>query len=183
MPLERIVPRKRRTAAANDRLSIMPGGRLQVPHGVAFPMKGLVAPSCPTLPQPHVDPLDALGLAAFFLDDRSRVRTTSRLRHASGWAGRRVSLCAALPLRVGLVRALDHLLGVPGSSRTNTRGSSSLRSPRFIFRRLPHIRRHTVDLVILRSPLGDDLVGPTFGPSDPVPTSEVGVIASGVQRP
>jgi hypothetical protein len=84
MPLQRIVPRKRRAAAANDRLPIMPGGRLQVSHGVALPMKRLVAPSRPTLPQPHVDLLDPLGLPAFFLVDRSRVWTTSHLRHASG---------------------------------------------------------------------------------------------------
>jgi len=130
MPLERIVPRKWRAAAANDRLSIMPGGRLQVSHGVAFPVKGLVAPSRPTLPQLHVNLLDPLGLPAFFLVDRSRVRTTSRLRHASGWARGSVSLCAALPLRVGLVRALDHLLGILWSRRTSPSATGrSLRLP------------------------------------------------------
>jgi hypothetical protein len=125
MPLECIVPRKRRATPANDRLSIMPGGRLQVSHGVAFPVKGLVAPSRPTLPQLHVDLLDPLGLPAFFLVDRSRVRTTSRLRHASGWARGSVSLYAALPLRVGLVRALDHLLGILWSRRTSPSRSAT----------------------------------------------------------
>jgi len=60
MPLQRIEPRKRRAAAANDRLAIVPRGRLQVSHGVALPMERLVAAPSPTLPQPHVDLLDAL---------------------------------------------------------------------------------------------------------------------------
>jgi hypothetical protein len=129
MPLQRIVPRKRRAAAANHRLAVVPGGRLQVSHGVALPMKGLVAAPRPTLPQPHVDLLDPLRLPPSFLVDWPRVRTTSHLRYASGWAGRRDLLCAALPFRVGLVRTLDHLLGVPGSHTSPS--SSSLRlSPR-----------------------------------------------------
>jgi hypothetical protein len=100
MPLQRIVPRERSAAVANDCLAIMPGSRLQVSHGVTFPMKSLVTPSDPTLPQLHVDLLYSLRLPAFSLAavptaaaaataatsvvDWFRVRTTSHLRYASG---------------------------------------------------------------------------------------------------
>jgi len=92
MPLQRIEPRERRAAAANDRLAIVPRGRLQVSHGVALPMERLVATPGSTLPQPHVDLLDALRWCRRCLPaprhslvDRSRVRATSTLRGASGW--------------------------------------------------------------------------------------------------
>src|SRR6267154_2529526 len=60
VPLQRIVPRERSAAVANDCLAIMPGSRLQVLHSVTFPMKSLVTPSDPTLPQLHVDLVRAL---------------------------------------------------------------------------------------------------------------------------
>lgn len=98
MPLQRIEPRERRAAAANDRLAVVPRGRLQVSHGVALPVERLVATPGPTLPQPHVDLLDAplrwcrrrwcgrrLPAPRRSLVDRSRVLTTSTLRGASGW--------------------------------------------------------------------------------------------------
>ena len=120
MPLQCIVPRERRAAVANDRLAIVPGGRLHVPHSVALPMKRLVTPPDPTLPQLHVDLLYALGLPGISSADRSRVRAASHMRYASGWAGGSgVSLGAALPFRVGLVRALDHRIGVPGSGASD----------------------------------------------------------------
>jgi hypothetical protein len=101
VPLQRIVPRERSAAVANDCLAIMPGSRLQVSHSVTFPMKSLVTPSDPTLPQLHVDLLYSLRLPAFSLAavpataaaatdaaaaavDWFRVRTTSHLRYASG---------------------------------------------------------------------------------------------------
>ena len=107
VPLQRIVPREWSAAVANDRLAIMPGSRLQVSHSVALPMKSLVAPSDPTLPQLHVDLLYSLPLPAFSLaaavsatpataaasassaaavavDGWFRARTTSHLRYASG---------------------------------------------------------------------------------------------------
>jgi len=90
MPLQRIEPRKRRAAATYDRLAVVPRGRLQVSHGVALPVECLVAAPGSTLPQPHVDLLDALRwrrrclTAPRSLVDRSRVRTTSTLRGASG---------------------------------------------------------------------------------------------------
>ena len=97
MPLQRIEPRERRSAGANDRLAVVPRGRLQVSHGVALPVERLVATPGSTLPQPHVDLLDAplrwcrrscgrLSAPRRSLVDRSRVRTTSTLRGASaGW--------------------------------------------------------------------------------------------------
>jgi hypothetical protein len=98
----------------------MPGSRLHVSHSVTLPMKSLVAPSDPALPQLHVDLLYSLCLPAFSFANWSRVRATSHLRYASGWAGGGdVSLCAALPFRVGLVRALDHRFRVPGSSASS----------------------------------------------------------------
>jgi hypothetical protein len=100
VPLQRIVPGERSAAVANDCLAIMPGSRLQVSHSVTFPMKSLVTPSDPTLPQLHVDLLYSLPLPAFSLAaavpataaaaasasavDWFRVRTTSHLRYASG---------------------------------------------------------------------------------------------------
>lgn len=101
MPLQRVVPREWSAAVANDCLAIMPGSRLQVSHGVSFPMKSLVTPSDPTLPQLHVDLLYSLRLPAFSLAvvpptaaaaataatsvvDWFRVQTTSHLRYASG---------------------------------------------------------------------------------------------------
>ena len=108
VPLQRVVPRERSAAVADDCLAIMPGSRLQVSHSVAFPMKSLVTPSDPTLPQFHVDLLYSLRrLPAFSLaaaavpataaatgaaastatvvdSDWFRVRTTSHLRYASG---------------------------------------------------------------------------------------------------
>jgi hypothetical protein len=103
VPLQRVVPRERSAAVANDCLAIMPGSRLQVSHSVTFPMKGLVAPSDPALPQLHVDLLYPLRLPAFSLAavpataaaataatavatvvDCFRVRTASHLRYASG---------------------------------------------------------------------------------------------------
>jgi hypothetical protein len=97
VPLQRIVPRERSATVANDCLAIMPGSRLQVSHSVTFPMKGLVTPSDPTLPQLHVDLLYSLRLPVFSLAavpataatastvvDWFRVRTTSHLRYASG---------------------------------------------------------------------------------------------------
>lgn len=121
--LQRVVPGERRAAVAHDRLAIMPGGRLQVSHRVALPMKRLVAPPDPTLPQLHVDLLYALHLPAHASADWPRVRAASHLRYAGGWAGGSgASLGPALPFRVGLVRALDHRIGVPGGgARRNLR--------------------------------------------------------------
>ena len=103
----------------------MPGGRLHVAYSVALPMKRLVTPPDPTLPQLHVNLLYALGLPGISPADWSRVRAASHLRYASGWAGGSgVSLGAALPFRVGFVRALDHRIGVSGSSAS---GRSNLR--------------------------------------------------------
>src|SRR5712672_3042488 len=106
----------------------MPGSRLQVSHSVPFPMKRLVASTDPALPQLHVDLLDTLCLLAFSLADSPWARITPYARYAGGWAGGSgaLSLCAPLPFRVGLVRALDHRLvsGVPGGS-----ASSNLRLP------------------------------------------------------
>lgn len=127
MPLQRVVSRKRRATTANNRLAIMPGGRLQVSHGVTFPVKRLVTPPDPTFPQLHVNLLDSLCLTAFFsFVHRSRIRETSHLRYASRWAGGSdvSSPRAALPFRVGFVLALDYRLGVPGSSSS---ASSDLR--------------------------------------------------------
>ena len=67
VPLQRIVARERSAAVANDCLAIVPGSRLQVSHSVTFPMKSLVTPSNPTLPQLHVDLLYPLRLPAFSL--------------------------------------------------------------------------------------------------------------------
>lgn len=67
VPLQRIVPRERSAAVANDCLAIMPGSRLQVSHSITLPMKSLVTPSNPTLPQLHVDLLYSLRLPAFSL--------------------------------------------------------------------------------------------------------------------
>jgi hypothetical protein len=98
VPLQRIVARERSAAVANDCLAIVPGSRLQVSHGVTFPMKSLVTPSNPTLPQLHVDLLYPLRLQAFSLAailpaaaaaaatavDWFRVRTMSHLRYVGG---------------------------------------------------------------------------------------------------
>jgi hypothetical protein len=95
VPLQRIVARERSAAVANDCLAIVPGSRLQVSHGVTFPMKSLVTPSNPTLPQLHVDLLYPLRLQAFSLAailpaaaatavHWFRVRTTSHLRYVGG---------------------------------------------------------------------------------------------------
>jgi hypothetical protein len=47
----------------------------------------------------------------------------------------------------------------------------------------PHIKQLTVDLVILRSPLGVESISSGFGPSDPVSTSKAdGVVASRMLR-
>jgi hypothetical protein len=101
----------------------MPSSRLQVSHGVAFPMERLVASTDPALPQLHVDLLDPLCLLAISLVDSSWARITSYSRYAGGWAGGSggVSLCAPLPFRVGLVRALDRRFssGVPGGSASS----------------------------------------------------------------
>ena len=67
MPLQRIVSRERSATVANDRFAIMPRSRLQVSHSVTFPMKRLVTPSNPTLPQLHVDLLYAFRVPAFSL--------------------------------------------------------------------------------------------------------------------
>ena len=110
----------------------MPGSRLQVSHSVAFPMKRLVASTDPALPQLHVDLLDTLCLLAFSLADSSWARITPYARYAGGWAGGSgaLSLCAPLPFRVGLVRALDHLLGILWSRRTSPSATGrSLRLP------------------------------------------------------
>lgn len=135
MPLQRIVPRKRRAAAADDRFTVVPSRRLQMSNRVALPVKRLVAPPGPTLPQSHVDFLDPSLRGpppSTFLVVRSWVhRTTSRLRRAGGWARGRdsASLGAALPSRVGLVRALDHLFGVPGSRDTRASSRGNLHLP------------------------------------------------------
>ena len=106
VPLQRIVPRERSAAVANDCLAIMPGSCLQVSHSVTFPMKRLVTPSDPTLPQLHVDLLYSLRLPAFspaavpaiatvaavstVVVEWFTVRPTGHLRYASGtWAGGR----------------------------------------------------------------------------------------------
>ncbi len=152
--------------ATNNRLAVMLGSRLQMSQGITLSMESLIAPSNPTFPQLCVDPLDPFCFPAFPFAGWPRVRVVrTHIWYVRARDVISTPLCAALPFRVGPVRALVHGSGVSGSGL-----SGDLHHLMIYF--TPRRRRFelTVDLAFFRPLLVDGRAVP--GMSIPQSASE-----------